>query len=48
LTRLAQPTYDHFTVDGTLIEAMASLKSFGARTKSRRTASRRTIRAIRL
>src|SRR5918911_2726465 len=34
---------DHFTVDGTLIEAWASIKSSGRRTRSRRTAGRPTI-----
>ncbi len=38
---------DHFTVDGTLIEAAASLKSFAKRKDSGEPRSRRTTRGIR-
>ena len=38
---------EHFTVDGTLIEAWASLKSFRPKGENPRTASRPTIRATR-
>jgi hypothetical protein len=36
-----------FTVDGTLMQAMASLKSFRRKDEQPRTAGRRTIRATR-
>jgi transposase len=38
---------EHFTVDGTLIEAWASLKSFRKKDEKPRTALRRTTPAIR-